>query len=192
MHEEPSELGVRVSGAIEARPEEVPTSGLLARQFLLGWSQPPQMAILQGAYLFFLPGLLALYFWMQFAQAAGLTGERPDVTAALFTGVLLLIHLGLVVLPALVVLVLGLLDLRARPRLVGGRVLAARHLPGRASQRHYIQLETPGGRRERFRVDPAWHNQCCHPGAQVALSISPRLRYVSKVWSEAAEPPILV
>ncbi|HEY7127967.1 MAG TPA: hypothetical protein VH540_28825 [Ktedonobacterales bacterium] len=192
MQEEPSELEVQVSEVIEARPEEMPTSGLLARQLLLGWGQPPQMAILQGAYLFILPGLLALYFWMQFAEVAGLTGGRVDVTSAVLTGVLLLIHVGFVVLPALVVLVLGLLDLRARPRLVGGRVLAVRHIPGRSSQRHYIQLETPGGRRERFRVHPAWHNQCCHPGAQVALSVSPRLHYVSKVWTEAAEPPILV
>jgi hypothetical protein len=192
MQEEPLEVRVHVSGALAARPEELSTSGLLARQFLLGWGQPPQMAVLQGAYLFCLPGLLALYFAVKFAEAAGFTGERADVAAAVFTGVLTLIYLVLVVIPALVVLVCGLLDLRARPRLLGGRVLAVRHLPGHTSQRHYIQLETPDGRRERFRLDPSWHNQCCHLDAQVALSVSPRLRYVSKVWSEAAEPPILV
>lgn len=150
------------------------------------------MAILQGAYLFFLPGLLALYFGVQFVQAAGLAGARASVADAVFTGALALLYLGVVVIPALAVLVRGLLDLRARPRLVGGRVLAVRHLPGRTSQGHYIQLEMPDARRERFRVDPSWHNQCCQPGAQVALSVSPRLRYVSRVWSEAAEPPILV
>jgi hypothetical protein len=192
MQEEPFEVSVQSGELLESRPEELSTSGLLVRQFLLCWSKPPQMAVLQGAYLFVLPGLLAFYFAVKFAEASGLLGGRAYVTDAVFTGALTLVYLGLVVLPALMVLVRGLLDLRARPRLVGGRVLAVRHLPGRTSQGHYIQLETPDGRRERLRVDPAWHNQCCHPGAQVALSVSPRLRYVSKVWSEAAEPPILV
>ncbi len=192
MQEEPSEAIVRVSGALEARTEELSTSGLLARQFFLGWSKPPQMAIVQGASLLFLPGLLTLYFGGSFVQAAGLLGEQANVGDAVFTGALALLYLGLVLLPALLVLGGGLLDLHARPRLIGGRVLAVRHLPGRTSQGHYIELEMPDARRERFRVDPSWHNHCCHPGAQVALSVSPRLRYVSKVWSEAAEPPILV
>jgi hypothetical protein len=147
---------------------------------------------LQGTTLFLLTGLMALYFGGQFAQVAGPPGEQVNLPNALFIGALTLVYLGLVVLPALVALVCGLWDWRARPRLVGGRVLAVRHLPGRTSQRHYLLLETPGGKRERLRIDPFWHNQCCHPGTQVALRVTPRLRYVSKVWSEAAEPPILV
>jgi hypothetical protein len=142
--------------------------------------------------LFLLPGFLVLLLGSEFVQVAGLRGEPLNLPSALFIGTMMLIYLALVVLPALAVLVLGLADWRAQPRLMGGQVLAVRHLPGRTSQGHYILLETPDGRRVRLRLDPLWHNQCCHVGARVALSVSPRLRHVSKVWSEAGEPPVLV
>jgi hypothetical protein len=173
-----------------ARPAEaLSVRGLGLRQHFTGWSHAPRVALVMGSSLLFIPGVLTFFFVAEFIQAVRLRQSVPTIA---LTGLLALVYLVSLTIPAALVLVLGLLDLRARPRLVGGRVVAVCHLRRRWSQIHYVQLELPNGKRECFRVGPEMHNAACHPGAQVALSVSPSLRYVSKIWNEAADPPLLV
>lgn len=188
-----NEESLQVKALQEARilrpPEELSIHGLALRQHLTGWSQAPRIALLMGIYFLCMPGFLTFYFVARFIQVLG---THDSVSSAVLTGGLALLYLLLLTVPAVLLIARGLRDLRARPQLVGGRVVAVRHLRRYASQAHYVEVELPSGKRERFRVDPMMHNLVCQPGRQIALSVSPSLRYVSKVWSDAEEPPVLV
>jgi hypothetical protein len=174
----------------DAQPAEtLSVRGLGLRQHFTGWSHAPRVALVLGSSLFFIPGFLTFFFVAGFVQAVV---QHQGVPTVALTGLLALMYLAFLTIPAALVLVSGLFDLRARPRLVGGRVVAVRHLRRRWSQAHYVQIELPGGKCERFRVGPEMHNAACQLGAQVALSVSPALRYVSRIWNEAADPPVLV
>ena len=184
-------IQIQTTEDVPAAPpaEALSVRGLGLRQHLTGWSHAPRVALLLGGNLFCISSFLTFIFVAGFAQAVI---QRQGLGTITLTGVLALLYLAFLMVPAALLLVGGLRDLRARPRLVGGRVVAMRHLRRRWSQAHYVQIELPDGKRERFRVGPEMHNTVCQPGAQVAMSVSPSLRYVSKIWSEAADPPVLV
>jgi hypothetical protein len=46
MQDDSAPVEVQASVDREATPKEFSTTGLVARQYLLGWSQPPKIAVL--------------------------------------------------------------------------------------------------------------------------------------------------
>lgn len=177
------------TGLIDGRPtpsiQQLSIRGLALRQYVTGWSQPPRPALMMGAWMLFMPGFLTFLLIVNIVQA--ITNHASLVTLAIM-GVLALLYLALVTGPAISLVACGLYDLRKRPQVLGGRVVAVRHIQRRSYQAHYIQIEQPNGKRERFRVDPSMHHSACQVDTSVILSVSPALRAVLKVWSEAGEP----
>src|SRR5579859_874847 len=125
-HDEPTQTEASADRPAVRPAEALSIRGLGLRQYLTGWSQSPKLALLLGTYLFFMPGFLTLFFIARFVQAPT---QGTSVGALALTGGLALLYLALLTGPAVSLMVRGIADLRARPRVVGGRVLAVRHQP---------------------------------------------------------------